>query len=60
MVILFKTSFHTKSYHSIMSDAVESFSPLKFESTSEIHVVVVPMADGGEVISSLLWHPSRV
>ena len=22
--------------------------------------VVVPMADGGEVISSSLWHPSRV
>jgi hypothetical protein len=22
-----------------------------------IVVVVVPMADGGEVISSLLWHP---
>jgi hypothetical protein len=23
-------------------------------------VVVVPMPDGGEVISSSLWHPSRV
>jgi hypothetical protein len=23
-------------------------------------VVVVPMADGGEDISSLLWHPSGV
>jgi hypothetical protein len=31
MVILFKTSFHTKSDHSIMSDDVESFLPLKFQ-----------------------------
>jgi len=23
-------------------------------------VVIVPMADGGEVSSSSLWHPSRV
>jgi len=30
---LFKTSFHTKPYHSIMSDDVESFSPLKFQIT---------------------------
>jgi len=25
-----------------------------------VFAVVVPMADGGEVFSSLLWHPSRV
>jgi hypothetical protein len=25
-----------------------------------VFVVVVPIADGGEVMSSSLWHPSRV
>jgi hypothetical protein len=31
VVILFKTTFHTKSDHSIMSDAVELLLPLNFQ-----------------------------